>query len=174
MLKNRPLPSSIKVTLLSSAVPDSSRSRPGRAIMMAMRRSAPTTSPANRIRAPAPFGRGMPEHSSASADQSKVPVNAPNSSVFRRPCGPQSFADGAVSRAGNTTAGLPAAAPPGGSDSMAWWQPASMPGTNTAAHRHTASRLAELIIPDVFINFLQCTARSTVGKGCIITELRLV
>lgn len=87
VLKNRPLPSTVAVTLLGVALAALPGARSGIAIMMARR--SPATSPLNRSLMPLSFGRSMLSHSISVRDQFTSASMLPNNEVLMPPSSPQ-------------------------------------------------------------------------------------
>lgn len=107
VLKNRPLPSTVAVTLLGTSTPESPDFRPGRAMMMAKR--SPEISPAKRILTPSPLGRRMFSQSMSSADHLISASMLPNSEAVANPVSPQVRAGGGNAASTSTSLGAPQA-----------------------------------------------------------------
>jgi len=102
VLKNRPLPSTVIVTLLGNPAAGPPDIRLGTAIMIASR--SPLTSPANRIRTPCPSGRSILSQIISEPDQLTVVSKLPNNTVCRAPFSPQPEPTSAGGGAGCSTA----------------------------------------------------------------------
>ena len=102
VLKNRPLPSTVIVTLLGNPAAGPPDTRLGTAIMMVSR--SPVTSPANRNRVPCPSGRSILSQIISEPDQLTVVSKLPNNAVCRAPFSPQPEPTSAVGGAGSSTA----------------------------------------------------------------------
>jgi len=107
VLKNRPLPSTVAVTLLGTSTAESPEFRPGRAMMIASR--SPETSPMNRILTPSPFGRGMLSQSMSSAVHLICASILPNSEAVADPLSPQVRTGGGNAASTSTSVGAPQA-----------------------------------------------------------------
>ena len=102
VLKNRPLPSTVIVTLLGNPAAGPPDTRLGTAIMMVSR--WPVTSPANRNRVPCPSGRSILSQVISEPDQLTVVSKLPNNAVCRAPFSPQPEPTSAGCGAGCSTA----------------------------------------------------------------------
>ena len=107
VLKNRPLPSTVAVTLLGISTDVSPGFRPGRAMMMAS--GSPETSPTNRNLTPSPFGRCMLSQTMSSADQLISVSMLPYKDDVAAPLSPQVRCVGSDGGSGTGSGVLPQA-----------------------------------------------------------------
>lgn len=102
VLKNRPLPSTVMVTLLGNSLPTSPDRSAGSATMKAS--CSLSISPVNRKRAPLPCGRSMFSQRTSSADQSTAVAMPPTSVARKKPLSPQVSAFGDIAATGSAVA----------------------------------------------------------------------
>ena len=105
--KNRPLPSTVTVTLLGISTPASPRFRSGRAMMSASR--SPETSPTNCSLTPLPSGRSMLSQAMSSADHRISVWIPPYKDDLAAPLSPQVLDSGPGGASTSTLAGSPQA-----------------------------------------------------------------